>query len=618
MDPANAIEVRNIFKSYKVKVRKGNNSILRKKTTMIKNDVINGISLDIRKGDVLGVLGRNGSGKSTFLSLLARIMEPDSGTINRSGKIASILELGMGFHNDMSGRENIYLKGELYGFSKKEIDEKIESIIDYSGIRKYIDNPVRTYSSGMTGRLAFAIMVNVESEIMLVDEVLSVGDAAFANKAKEHFHKLAASGKTVVLVSHQLSAIESMCNRAIWIENGKIVEEGDAKYVCSKYQNMLNESPDIVAELAHAGLAESQYKLAIMYRDGINFEKDDEKYEEWIKKAAIQGHTRAQVEYADLLLERGETKDALLFYQYAANNWDYEARMKLSYVNSTDNGDLEELLNMYQQLASSDDHVNKYRYADLILKTSWRKEDLSKAFTLMKESADSGYPEAMYRVGVMYRDGIGVIKDLGMMDHYLTSAAEKGSMDSITTLIQLYSEGKIVPKDDKQYFKWVYKASELGHTEFMFILASLYKEGRGVDKNDIEAAKWYDNYVQSRFYMHRRIIAEYVKSGFVDTKQTVEDIYSEIINTKSDYWALINSINYNVVNKNDISGDFRILLLLANNGNIEAIKQLGRMYIDGIGVDRDIPAAIDWLEKGSALGDVWCREQLERMKDDTV
>lgn len=192
MDPKNAIEIRNIVKTFKIEVEdpeKKGGILNRNHTKTIENKVLDGITLDIRKGDVLGVLGRNGSGKSTFLSMIARIMEPDSGTIECSGKVASILELGMGFHCDLSGRENIYLKGQLYGFSKDEIDCKIEKIIDYAGIKEYVDNPVRTYSSGMMGRLAFAIMINVESDIMLVDEVLSVGDSAFETKAKEHFKK---------------------------------------------------------------------------------------------------------------------------------------------------------------------------------------------------------------------------------------------------------------------------------------------------------------------------------------------------------------------------------------------------------------------------------------------
>ena len=293
----NALELVGITKSFTIEVedteKKG---ILNKNPTKkITNLVLDNITINIKKGETLGVLGRNGSGKSTFLSIIARILEPDSGTIVRNGKIASILELGMGFHPDMSGRENIYLKGELYGFSRKEIDKKIDTIIEYSGISKYIDNPIRTYSSGMTGRLAFAIMVNVDSDIMLVDEVLSVGDTSFELKAREHFKKLAQSGKTILFVSHNINFIESVCNRAIWIESGKIIRDGPAKLVCSEYQNKMSESPEIIEDLAMAGVPDAQYKLALMYRDGKEFGQNDTLYTEWIKRAANSGHTRAQV-----------------------------------------------------------------------------------------------------------------------------------------------------------------------------------------------------------------------------------------------------------------------------------------------------------------------------------
>jgi ABC-2 type transport system ATP-binding protein/lipopolysaccharide transport system ATP-binding protein len=201
-------------------------------------------------------------------------MEPDEGTISRSGKIAAILELGMGFHQDMTGRENIYIKGELYGFSKKEMDSKIEGIIDYSGVRMYIDNPVRTYSSGMIGRLAFAIMVNVESDIILVDEVLSVGDSSFSAKAMQHFNEMAESGKTVLIVSHNLGYVEQACNRVIWIENGKVALDGNPADVCAQYQNRINEDPEIILDLAQSGVPDAQYRLALMYRDGNYFQKD--------------------------------------------------------------------------------------------------------------------------------------------------------------------------------------------------------------------------------------------------------------------------------------------------------------------------------------------------------
>ena len=260
MEENNAIILKNVTKSFSVDIVTvdAKKKLYKNSVKRSKNIVIDDISLEIKKGDVLGIVGRNGSGKSTLLSLIAKILVPDEGLVVCNGKVASILELGMGFHPDMTGRDNIYLKSELYGFDKKEIDKKIDTIIDYSGIRGYIDNPVRTYSSGMMGRLAFSIMVNVESDIMIVDEVLSTGDATFSLKAREHFRKMAKTKKTIVFVSHNLHDLESMCNRIIWIEDGKIVEDGKPSTVVSHYQNAMISSPEIIYDLAMGGVSKAK------------------------------------------------------------------------------------------------------------------------------------------------------------------------------------------------------------------------------------------------------------------------------------------------------------------------------------------------------------------------
>ena len=461
MDPKNAIEIRNIVKTFKIEVEdpeKKGGILNRNHTKTIENKVLDGITLDIRKGDVLGVLGRNGSGKSTFLSMIARIMEPDSGTIECSGKVASILELGMGFHQDMSGRENIYLKGELYGFSRKEMDSKIDRIIEYSGISKYIDNPVRTYSSGMSGRLAFSIMMNVDSDIMLVDEILSVGDAAFMAKAKEHFKKLARSGKTVVFVSHSINDMADMCNRAVWIEDGKIIRDGKAKDVCAEYQNKMSSSPEIIADLAEAGVAESQYELAMMYRDGTNFGKSEELYKEWMKKAADQGHTLAQVEYADILLERGNEDDiseATSLYQSAANKGNNDARMKIaSFRKNTNDDDLRtEIKNIFLKMAEEGDPINQFRCADYLLKTAWTNEDRKEAFEWFLKSSENGYPNATHQVALMQRDGVGTAKNYEEMEKNLKKASDSGFLPSIILLADIYLQGRLIPKKEKGAFE---------------------------------------------------------------------------------------------------------------------------------------------------------------------
>ena len=613
MDPENAIEIRNLSKTYKIRVedkdRKGN-FINRTPMKYIENKVIDDITLDIKKGDVLGVVGRNGSGKSTFLSLLARIMEPDSGTVRHTGKIASILELGMGFHGDMSGRENIYLKGELYGFSRKEISKRIERIIEYSGIGRYIDNPVRTYSSGMTGRLAFAIMINVDSDIMLVDEVLSVGDASFGSKAREHFKKVSESGKTVVFVSHNMASLESMCNRAIWIEGGKIRKEGPVKEVCAEYQNMLNESPEIISDLADVGIPDSQYKLALMYRDGINYTADPVMYEELIKKSAIQGHTKAQIEYGDILLKKGETDDAFDFYIAAARKGDYEARMKVSSMDVPKES-VSELLTIYEQLAVPGDGLNEYRYADLILKTSWDKEKRAKAFEILLKSANDGYPNAMHQIGLMYRDGVGVERNVEKMKEYLNMAAEAGYVPSITLLADIYFQGKLLAKDEKELFKWTLKAAELGSSVYTFNLAMLYRDGKGTEKDIQESNKWLKRFYEYGLFWHILWATDYVKTGAVDTKYDAGALFKYTYNINNNPESIGKMINYNLVNEIAIDDEIKRMKILTEKNNLSAIKQLARFYQEGIGVEKDPSAALKLYEKGAKLGDSFCKKQIE-------
>ncbi len=520
MDPENAIELRNVCKTYKTKIRRD-----RHKVTM-ENKVLDNISLTIKKGEVIGIIGINGSGKSTLLSIISRIMEPDTGSIEFSGRIASILELGMGFHPDMTGRENIYLKGEMYGFSKNDIDSRIDRIIQYSGLDTYIDHPVRTYSSGMNGRLAFSIMVNVESDIMLVDEVLSVGDEFFEIKAREHFKKVATSGKTIVIVSHQIRTIESMCTRVIWIENGKIRKDGPPPDVCREYENSLYESPEVVENLAQSGSAEAQYKLALMYKNGVHFNSDSRKYEEWLKKAVIQGHKKARMEYADSLYEAGKIDDAIKIYQSVANQGDYLAKVKVSSLNSSTKSKTQNLISIYENNLTPGNGLEEYRFAELLRNTALTQADLERAFSMYLTSASDGYPNAMYQVGIMYRDGTGVSRDISKMEEYLTKAADKSFLPSIKLLIEIYDEGKILPKNDNKVFNLTKKAAHLGDSASIYKLANLYQDGRGTEINIPESDKWYNIFSDMHLFWYKVWAIDYLKISS-NNKEEIGTILNE-------------------------------------------------------------------------------------------
>jgi len=198
------------------------------------------VNVDIKHGEVLGIIGRNGAGKSTLLKILSRITAPSGGTIKVKGRIASLLEVGTGFHPELSGKENIYLNGAILGMSRQEIKRKFDEIVEFAGIERYIDTPVKRYSSGMYVRLAFAVAAHLEPEILVVDEVLAVGDAEFQRKCLGKMKDVSEKeGRTVLFVSHNLGSIQSLCTQALWMHNGNSEFIGDTNEVIKAYNNML-------------------------------------------------------------------------------------------------------------------------------------------------------------------------------------------------------------------------------------------------------------------------------------------------------------------------------------------------------------------------------------------
>ena len=241
MDINNAIEVRNMTKYFKTEYDKAHTLkerlLFSKKNKKEVHTVLKNINLDIRKGETVCLIGTNGSGKSTLLKLMTKIIYPNEGTIETQGKLTSLLELGAGFHPDFSGRENIYFNASIFGLTKKEIDERLDNIIEFSELEHFIDNPVRTYSSGMYMRLAFSVAINVDADILLIDEILSVGDEHFQNKCFNKMLELKNEGKTMVFVTHSMDSVKKLCDRTIWLKDGKIKMDGNTNDVVEKYIN---------------------------------------------------------------------------------------------------------------------------------------------------------------------------------------------------------------------------------------------------------------------------------------------------------------------------------------------------------------------------------------------
>lgn len=209
------------------------------------------VSFSLPSGMTLGLIGENGSGKSTLLKIIAKILHQDAGEVTVNGKLSTLLELGAGFHPELSGRENIYLNGSILGLSKREIDGKYAQIVAFSELEKFIDMPVKNYSSGMYVRLGFAVAINVEPDMLLIDEILAVGDEAFQRKCSDKIYDFKNSGKTIVVVSHSLESVRNLCDKVIWLDHGIIKGEGQAREVVDQYLDEVNKREQAKAQVAH-------------------------------------------------------------------------------------------------------------------------------------------------------------------------------------------------------------------------------------------------------------------------------------------------------------------------------------------------------------------------------
>lgn len=240
-----AIEVEGVWKKFRVYHERNQTLkeifLRRRKDTYEDFWALRDVSFALPRATTLGIIGENGSGKSTLLKILARILRPDKGTFSVTGKVSTLLELGAGFHPELTGRENIFLNGSILGLNQREIAARYDDIVAFSELERFIDTPVKNYSSGMYVRLGFAVAINVEPDILLIDEVLAVGDEAFQRKCSDKIFEFKTSGKTIVLVSHGLEAVRNICDQVIWLHQGEIKGCGDASEVVDLYLRQVNE-----------------------------------------------------------------------------------------------------------------------------------------------------------------------------------------------------------------------------------------------------------------------------------------------------------------------------------------------------------------------------------------
>lgn len=603
MDPRNCIEIRGVCKAFDVKRTVDGHG------KDVSRQVIKSLDLDVRKGECLGIIGRNGSGKSTLLKLVSRIIYPDSGTIDIQGNVASILELGMGFHPDLSGRENIYIKSSMFGFSKKETDSMIDGIIEFSELGEQIDDPLRTYSSGMVGRLAFSVLINVKCDIMIVDEILSVGDVGFQEKCAALFERFKKAGKTILFASNVGGSVESMCDRAVWIDDGAVRESGAPEEVCFHYARCLVDSPDMVRASAEAGDAVSQNRLGTMLRDGIGLAKDPEAAEAWFRKASSLGSVDAMVNLADMLDAAGKAEEARGLYIKAASKGSQYAGLRLG-----SSGAFSECVSVLEDLSSEGSTRAAVSLWDVYSKGAAARQDRSEAARWMTVAAERGDVQSMLMLGLAYRDGSGVGKDPEKAVQWLSSAAERGNARARNELVSIYRKGMGVERDMKAAIHWLEKSASAGDASAMFQLGTIFRDGTGVDADQAESDRWMSMFSASSGAIAEFALADILLKSYRSEKERSEAFrWMERAASHGSVQAMFQLATMYRDGTGAPADSTRAAELFATaseHGHVQSILELGLMNLRGNGVPRDVGKAFDLISRAAGYGNATARYQL--------
>lgn len=341
------IKVENLSKKYVLNRKKANNTLRDVFINIFKRDAksdenervlwaLRDINFSVKDGETVGLVGNNGAGKSTLLKILSQIIKPTGGEAVLHGRVGSLLEVGTGFHQELSGRENIFLNGAVLGMKRHEIEKKFDEIVAFSEIEKFLDTPVKFYSSGMYMRLAFAVAAHLEPEILMVDEVLAVGDLAFQRKCLNKMRDVSEHGRTVLFVSHNMQAVTRLCSRAIWIENGKIKQDASAKDVVSNY---LNSQTETASEKVWENLENAPgNEIARLRRIRVFDEKDDKSSAFDIRRPVFVEMTYEVLQNGQILTPSFELYNEESVCVFTSNdldkNWRYKPRPKGIYTST--------------------------------------------------------------------------------------------------------------------------------------------------------------------------------------------------------------------------------------------------------------------------------------------
>ena len=576
MDQLNVINVTNISKKFVIK----NTNIFGGTTKSGSIEVLKGLSFSLKQGEVLGIIGKNGSGKSTLLKILTGIMGPDSGDVKINGNVGSILELGIGFDGEITGRDNIRMKCSLYGLSKQEIDDNIEEIINFSEIGDQIDHPLRTYSSGMRAKLAFSVLTFVKSNILILDEVLSVGDSSFNAKCILAFQKMKKEGRSILLASHNISILEKMCDRVMWIDKGKVKLIGDPNFVCYKYESDLTDSIETVTSLANSGDITAMCRAGIMYRDGITVEKNINLAINYLEKASNLGHIESTVYLADILMKDGRINDARVLYEKASKTGNSDAIMALSQIGDDKKSMMRERI---RGLAEKGNTRAIKMLADMLFYGISFTQDRTEAIKWYLKSAEYNNSHSLFQLGLCYRDGIGIDKNPKLGVDYLIKSAHFGYNPAKFELANTYRKGIGVTNDVRNAILWYEQAAISGDPRAMFELGTMYRDGNGIEIDQQKSEMWMKRY--SNFMISRHEL-------------TLGDIMTQSQN-KMDYEEGI--MWYEQASK---------------DGNNQANSRLANIYREAYLTKPDTEKSIEYFEKASISNDPYsmCELALEIMK----
>lgn len=578
--------------------------------------VLEGLSLKVRKGEILGLVGRNGSGKSTLLKIISGITFNDSGKITINGKVASILELGMGFDPELSGRENMRLKSSFFGFNDKEIDSFMDDMIQFSELGEQIEHPLRTYSSGMVAKLAFSVLTHVKCDILVIDEILSVGDPGFNAKCKMVFDRMRKEGKTVVLASHNMNSLEDMCDRVAWMEAGKVREIGDPMVVCHAFKSDAVESPRTVRELAEAGDSQSQYRYGSMLRDGIAVPRDIDQSKIWFERASAMGHTDSMVALGRLLLSEGKEKEAIDLFRKASVAGNNEATSALVSMDREEKSISEKFIGKVSSLAESGNGQACRILADCYLNGICIAKDQAKAVEWYIKAADNGETSSVYTLGKLYRDGTGVQKDGAEAVRWFTIAGERGNVFAMNDLAMMYMRGIGVERDMESCIKWLEKAAECGFVGAMSQLGKIYRDGMGVDKNEEKSRYWFSMFAKQGRMRYETELGDVMKNVFIgEERKEALEWYSDA--AENGYPMALMKLGYALHNDNtfECNNDLAIEYLekAAAVCNHIALYDLAMMYYRGECVTKDHKKAFEYMKCSADIGNNNARYQLALM-----